>query len=241
MLSFSPHLLFLLIPPLQIIAFARMRLLPKARLTLRMYFQSLCSFSLPPSPPSLFPHSLPPHLLILLYQISVAYDVQGATVVSNFSLKIQPTEKIGIIGRTGAGKVPYFFLYHPSGGFFFDDLLALDLPRSGPIPSDPHRQGIDRDRWRRYHFHRYFLIPSSSLIFDAHLCSQISLCFAISSPSFLRIRFSSMPLFARTWIPSSATRTTRSGLPSIRFDHHYPSLDAFLFSGIFSYAYTIIL
>lgn len=119
MLSFSPHLLFLLIPPLQIIAFARMRLLPKARLTLRMYFQSLCSFSLPPSPPSLFPHSLPPHLLILLYQISVAYDVQGATVVSNFSLKIQPTEKIGIIGRTGAGKVPYFFLYHPSGGFFY--------------------------------------------------------------------------------------------------------------------------
>jgi len=71
-------------------------------------------------------------------QVAVAYDAHGENVISNFDLKIAPTEKIAIVGRTGAGKVSilafhflcfhYFFLPFPS-----QTSLMLALFRMIPI------------------------------------------------------------------------------------------------------------
>ena len=44
----------------------------------------------------------------LFLKVAVAYDAHGENIISNFDFKIAPTEKIAIVGRTGAGKVSSF-------------------------------------------------------------------------------------------------------------------------------------
>jgi ATP-binding cassette subfamily C (CFTR/MRP) protein 4 len=63
--------------------------------------------------------------------VSYAYDVNLPNVLQNITLKINSKEKIGIIGRTGAGKSTFFqALYRmaePSGKILIDNINIKDV------------------------------------------------------------------------------------------------------------------
>ncbi|XP_066143247.1 ATP-binding cassette sub-family C member 4-like [Euwallacea fornicatus] len=79
--------------------------------------------------------------------VSLTYEITGERVLKNISFRIKEKSKIGIVGRTGAGKTSIisalFRLYDYQGHIFIDGLdiesLPLDILRSniGIIPQDP--------------------------------------------------------------------------------------------------------
>nr|QUF59454.1 ATP-binding cassette transporter Abcc4-1 [Brachionus angularis] len=58
--------------------------------------------------------------------VSLSYDKNLPNVLKNISLKINSGEKIGIVGRTGAGKSSFFQtifrMYEPNGHIYIDDV-----------------------------------------------------------------------------------------------------------------------
>ncbi|XP_044751514.1 ATP-binding cassette sub-family C member 4-like [Coccinella septempunctata] len=79
--------------------------------------------------------------------VSLTYRKNGETVLRNLNVDILPQEKIGIVGRTGAGKssiiVTLFKMYDFSGDIMIDDVniktLSLECLRThlSIIPQDP--------------------------------------------------------------------------------------------------------
>jgi ATP-binding cassette subfamily C (CFTR/MRP) protein 4 len=70
---------------------------------------------------------------IKLQNVSLSYDKNLPDVLKNISLNIRPGEKVGIVGRTGAGKSSFFQIlfrmYEPNGLILIDgvDIRALKL------------------------------------------------------------------------------------------------------------------
>ena len=68
----------------------------------------------------------------IVYQgVSLSYDKNLPDVLKNISLNINPGEKIGIVGRTGAGKSSFFQtlfrMYEPSGNIFIDGINIRNI------------------------------------------------------------------------------------------------------------------
>lgn len=63
--------------------------------------------------------------------VSFRYDKSLNYVLNNINIKIKPGEKIGIVGRTGAGKSSIiqtlFRMAEPEGSLFIDDLNIKEL------------------------------------------------------------------------------------------------------------------
>ncbi len=70
---------------------------------------------------------------ILFEDVSLSYDKNLPDVLKCISVNINPKEKIGIVGRTGAGKSSFFQtifrMYEPDGSIRLDgiDIKSLDL------------------------------------------------------------------------------------------------------------------
>jgi ATP-binding cassette subfamily C (CFTR/MRP) protein 4 len=84
---------------------------------------------------------------ISLKNVSLSYDTNLPTVLKNISFTIKPGEKVGIVGRTGAGKSSLFQIlfrmYEPTGQIQIDglDISQLKLTdlrsRLTCIPQEP--------------------------------------------------------------------------------------------------------
>ncbi|KAK9870546.1 hypothetical protein WA026_008108 [Henosepilachna vigintioctopunctata] len=79
--------------------------------------------------------------------VSLTYEKYSETVLRNLTFTIKPREKIGVVGRTGAGKssliVSLFRLYETEGDILIDDVNIKTLPlrslrnQVALIPQDP--------------------------------------------------------------------------------------------------------
>jgi ATP-binding cassette subfamily C (CFTR/MRP) protein 1 len=77
------------------------------------------------------PKDWPQNGTIEFENVSLCYDTNLPKVLRNVTLKTRAGEKIGIIGRTGAGKSSFFQIlfrmYEPSGRILIDDIDIKDL------------------------------------------------------------------------------------------------------------------
>jgi ABC-type multidrug transport system fused ATPase/permease subunit len=79
------------------------------------------------------PKNWPNKGIIEFKNVSLSYDRHMPNVLKNITLKINKQEKIGIIGRTGAGKSSFFQtlfrMYEANGSIFIDniDIKKLSL------------------------------------------------------------------------------------------------------------------
>lgn len=68
---------------------------------------------------------------IVLDQVSLSYDENLPDVLKKISLYINPGEKVGIVGRTGAGKSSFFQIlfrmYEPKGLILIDGVNTRKL------------------------------------------------------------------------------------------------------------------
>ncbi|KAM9830036.1 ATP-binding cassette sub-family C member 4 isoform 1-T1 [Syngnathus typhle] len=79
--------------------------------------------------------------------VNFSYSADGPKVLDNLKVTFQPKEKVGIVGRTGAGKSSLvsalFRLAEPQGNIFVDGILTSELglhdlrQRMSIIPQDP--------------------------------------------------------------------------------------------------------
>ncbi|XP_049611466.1 ATP-binding cassette sub-family C member 4 [Syngnathus scovelli] len=79
--------------------------------------------------------------------VNFSYSADGPKVLDNLKVTFQPKEKVGIVGRTGAGKSSLvsalFRLAEPQGNIFVDGLLTSELglhdlrQKMSIIPQDP--------------------------------------------------------------------------------------------------------
>lgn len=93
------------------------------------------------------PKEWPKYGKIEFRRVSMRYNLQEPYVLRNLSFTIQPKEKIGVVGRTGAGKsstiAALFQLYQIEGNILIDDVdttkLPLEMIRSkiSIIPQEP--------------------------------------------------------------------------------------------------------
>ncbi|KAH1024384.1 hypothetical protein HUJ05_003874 [Dendroctonus ponderosae] len=93
------------------------------------------------------PKSWPSRGEIKFRDMGMRYDEDGALILKQLNLKIDPNEKVGIVGRTGAGKSSLisalFRLAHVEGSIQIDDIdtkeIVLEQLRSkiSIIPQDP--------------------------------------------------------------------------------------------------------
>lgn len=64
-------------------------------------------------------------------EVCLRYDESSGDVLKDLSIDIEPCEKVGIIGRTGAGKSSLIQtllrLYEPSGSILIDEINIKDL------------------------------------------------------------------------------------------------------------------
>ncbi|KAK5646550.1 hypothetical protein RI129_005014 [Pyrocoelia pectoralis] len=84
---------------------------------------------------------------IMFSDLSMRYDPEEEFVLKHLNFTINPSEKVGIVGRTGAGKTSIisalFHLYELDGAIIIDDVdtskIPLDLLRStiSIIPQEP--------------------------------------------------------------------------------------------------------
>ncbi|KAM4560501.1 ATP-binding cassette sub-family C member 4-like [Odontesthes bonariensis] len=89
----------------------------------------------------------PSHGLVVFNQVNFSYRTEGPLVLKDISAIFQPSEKVGIVGRTGAGKSSLisvlFRLAEPQGEIYIDGILTSaiglhDLRRKmSIIPQDP--------------------------------------------------------------------------------------------------------
>lgn len=93
------------------------------------------------------PRNWPEYGKIVFENVTMKYNPDEAAVLKNISFTVHPREKIGIVGRTGAGKTStiaaLFQLYNIDGGILIDDVdttkISLDELRSkiSIIPQEP--------------------------------------------------------------------------------------------------------
>uniref|UniRef100_A0A8B9R7K2 Cystic fibrosis transmembrane conductance regulator n=1 Tax=Astyanax mexicanus TaxID=7994 RepID=A0A8B9R7K2_ASTMX len=85
--------------------------------------------------------------LITFDQVNFSYSSDGPVVLKNMSAMIRPKEKVGIVGRTGAGKSSLisalFRLAEPEGKIYVDGVLTSEIglhdlrQKMSIIPQDP--------------------------------------------------------------------------------------------------------
>ena len=77
------------------------------------------------------PENWPDKGEVIFKNVSLSYDKNLPNVLKNISLRINPAEKIGIVGRTGAGKSSIiqslFRMAEPEGSIIIDDVETKDL------------------------------------------------------------------------------------------------------------------
>lgn len=93
------------------------------------------------------PKDWPEHGKIEFCQVSMRYNINEPYVLKNLTFTIYPKEKIGIVGRTGAGKssmiASLFHLYEIEGSILIDDVDMAELPlevvrsKISIIPQEP--------------------------------------------------------------------------------------------------------
>lgn len=93
------------------------------------------------------PKDWPEHGKIEFSHVFLRYNATDPYVLHNLTFTIHPKEKIGVVGRTGAGKssmiASLFHLYEIEGTIFIDDIdttkLPLEMVRSkiSIIPQEP--------------------------------------------------------------------------------------------------------
>ncbi|CAJ1086991.1 LOW QUALITY PROTEIN: multidrug resistance-associated protein 4-like [Xyrichtys novacula] len=93
------------------------------------------------------PPDWPSKGLITFDKVNFSYSSDGPTVLKDISATFQPTEKVGIVGRTGAGKSSLvsalFRLSEPQGKIYIDGILTSEIglhdlrQTMSIIPQDP--------------------------------------------------------------------------------------------------------
>ncbi|XP_072240641.1 ATP-binding cassette sub-family C member 4-like [Leuresthes tenuis] len=93
------------------------------------------------------PSDWPSHGLVVFNQVNFSYRTEGPLVLKDINATFQPSEKIGIVGRTGAGKSSLisalFRLAEPQGEIHIDGVLTSKIGlhdlrrRMSIIPQDP--------------------------------------------------------------------------------------------------------
>ncbi|XP_077153270.1 ATP-binding cassette sub-family C member 4 isoform X1 [Ranitomeya variabilis] len=93
------------------------------------------------------PPGWPSKGMIAFENVSFAYSLDGPLVLRHLTALIRPKEKVGIVGRTGAGKssliAALFRLAEPEGKIWIDKILTSDLglhdlrKRMSIIPQEP--------------------------------------------------------------------------------------------------------
>lgn len=77
------------------------------------------------------PENWPDKGEVIFKNVSLSYDKNLPNVLKNISLRINPAEKIGIVGRTGAGKSSFFQtifrMYEPEGEIIIDGINIKEL------------------------------------------------------------------------------------------------------------------
>ncbi|XP_034007075.1 multidrug resistance-associated protein 4-like [Trematomus bernacchii] len=109
--------------------------------------------------------------LVTFDRVSFSYSPEGAPVLKDISFTFKPNEKVGIVGRTGAGKSSLvsalFRLAEPQGKIYIDGVLTSEIglhdlrTKMSIIPQDPvlftdtvrknldpFGQHSDEDLWR---------------------------------------------------------------------------------------------
>ncbi|XP_031147784.1 multidrug resistance-associated protein 4-like [Sander lucioperca] len=109
--------------------------------------------------------------LVIFNRLNFSYSSNGLPVLKDISATFQPNEKVGIVGRTGAGKSSLvsalFRLAEPQGMIYIDGVLTSDIglhdlrQKSSIIPQDPmlftdtvrknldpFNQHTDEDLWK---------------------------------------------------------------------------------------------
>uniref|UniRef100_A0AAQ5YSM2 Cystic fibrosis transmembrane conductance regulator n=1 Tax=Amphiprion ocellaris TaxID=80972 RepID=A0AAQ5YSM2_AMPOC len=93
------------------------------------------------------PPNWPSKGLVTFDQVSFSYSPDGPTVLHNMSATFRPKEKVGIVGRTGAGKSSLvsalFRLAEPQGKIYIDGIVTSEIglhdlrQKMSIIPQDP--------------------------------------------------------------------------------------------------------
>ncbi|XP_017337542.1 multidrug resistance-associated protein 4 isoform X1 [Ictalurus punctatus] len=93
------------------------------------------------------PSEWPSQGLITFDQVNFSYSSNGPLVLKNLTVMFRPKEKVGIVGRTGAGKSSLisalFRLAEPQGKIYVDGVLISDIglhdlrQKISIIPQDP--------------------------------------------------------------------------------------------------------
>ncbi|XP_051562502.1 multidrug resistance-associated protein 4 [Myxocyprinus asiaticus] len=93
------------------------------------------------------PPDWPNRGLITFDRVNFSYSADGPIVLKNFTAMFRPREKVGIVGRTGAGKSSLisalFRLTEPEGKIFVDGVLTSEIglhdlrQKMSIIPQDP--------------------------------------------------------------------------------------------------------
>uniref|UniRef100_A0A3P8SC25 Cystic fibrosis transmembrane conductance regulator n=1 Tax=Amphiprion percula TaxID=161767 RepID=A0A3P8SC25_AMPPE len=93
------------------------------------------------------PPNWPSKGLVTFDQVSFSYSPDGPTVLHNMSATFRPKEKVGIVGRTGAGKSSLvsalFRLAEPQGKIYIDSIVTSEIglhdlrQKMSIIPQDP--------------------------------------------------------------------------------------------------------
>ncbi|XP_019724109.1 ATP-binding cassette sub-family C member 4 isoform X2 [Hippocampus comes] len=93
------------------------------------------------------PPGWPSKGLVTFDGVSFSYSADGPRVLDNLKVTFQPKEKVGIVGRTGAGKSSLvsalFRLAEPEGKIYIDGMLTSELglhdirQKMSIIPQDP--------------------------------------------------------------------------------------------------------
>ncbi|CAG0884515.1 unnamed protein product [Darwinula stevensoni] len=97
---------------------------------------------------------------VVFDNVSLLYDADATPVLKNLSFKINPKDKVGIVGRTGAGKssliAALFRLTEPLGRIILDDVDTKTLGlhdvrrRLSIIPQDPGSMRKNLDPFGEY-------------------------------------------------------------------------------------------
>ncbi|XP_067439487.1 ATP-binding cassette sub-family C member 4-like [Thunnus thynnus] len=93
------------------------------------------------------PPDWPSQGLVTFDQVNFSYSTDGPLVLKDISATFQPNEKVGIVGRTGAGKSSLvsalFRLAEPQGKIYIDGVLTSEIglhdlrQKMSIIPQDP--------------------------------------------------------------------------------------------------------
>ncbi|XP_055020449.1 ATP-binding cassette sub-family C member 4-like [Boleophthalmus pectinirostris] len=93
------------------------------------------------------PPDWPKHGTVTFNRVNFCYSEDGPLVLNDLSFSLQPSEKVGVVGRTGAGKSSLvsalFRLSEPEGKIYIDGVLTSELglhdlrQKMSIIPQDP--------------------------------------------------------------------------------------------------------